>query len=144
MLHIPHFIDGRHVEPASGQYLDNIEPATGQVYARVADGDDRDVEQAAAAALRAFPAWSKTPAAERSWRLLDIAARIEAKLEPLARAESVDNGKPIRLARAVDIPRAAANFRFFATAILHWASEAYRTDQLALNYTLRQPRGVAG
>jgi aminomuconate-semialdehyde/2-hydroxymuconate-6-semialdehyde dehydrogenase len=144
MIHLPNFLDGRHVEPASGRYLDDIEPATGQVYARVADSDERDVEQAVQAAVRAFPAWSRTPAAERSRLLLDIAARIEAKAEQLARAETIDNGKPIRLARAVDIPRAAANFRFFATAVLHFHAEAYRTDQLALNYTLRPPRGVAG
>jgi aminomuconate-semialdehyde/2-hydroxymuconate-6-semialdehyde dehydrogenase len=144
MLRIPNFIDGRHVEPASGQYLDNIEPATGQVYSQVADSDGRDVDLAVRAAERAFPAWSRTPAAERSRLLLAIAGRIEADLERLARAESVDTGKPLRLARAVDIPRAASNFRFFATAVLHFHSEAYRTDTLALNYTLRQPRGVAG
>src|SRR5262245_55980493 len=130
MLRIPNFIDGRHVEPASGRYLDNIEPATGQVHSLVADGDDRDVEQAVQAASRAFPDWSRMPTAERSRLLLDIARRIEVNLDPLARAESVDTGKPIRLARAVDIPRAASNFRFFATAILHFHSEAYRTDQL--------------
>ncbi len=76
--------------------------------------------------------------------LLAIAQRIEQDLEHLAQAESVDTGKPLRLARSVDIPRAASNFRFFATAIPHFHSEAYRTDQTALNYTLRQPRGVAG
>jgi aminomuconate-semialdehyde/2-hydroxymuconate-6-semialdehyde dehydrogenase len=144
MLRIANFIDGRHVEPASGHYLDNIEPATGQVYSLVADSDGRDVELAVQAAARAFSSWSKTPAAERSRILLDVAQRIEANLERLARAESVDSGKPLRLARAVDIPRAASNFRFFATAVLHFHSEAYRTDTLALNYTLRQPRGVAG
>lgn len=144
MLRIGNFIDGRHVGPASGQYLDNREPATGQVHSLVADSDHRDVEQAAQAALRAFPAWARTPAAERSRLLLAIAQRIEDNLERLAQAESADSGKPLRLARIVDIPRAAANFRYFATAILHTHTEAYRTDQLALNYTLRQPRGVAG
>jgi aminomuconate-semialdehyde/2-hydroxymuconate-6-semialdehyde dehydrogenase len=144
MLHITNFIAGRHVEPASGQYLDNVEPATGQVYSRVADSDGRDVDEAVRAAARAFPGWSRTPAAERSRLLLAVADRIEANLERLAQAEAVDTGKPIRLARAVDIPRAGANFRFFATAILHFHSEAYRTDTVALNYTLRQPRGVAG
>jgi aminomuconate-semialdehyde/2-hydroxymuconate-6-semialdehyde dehydrogenase len=144
MLHIDNFIAGRHIPPASGQYLDNVEPATGRVYSRVADSDGRDVEDAVQAAARAFPAWSRTPAAERSRILLAIADRIEAHLERLAHAEAVDTGKPIRLARTVDIPRAAANFRFFATAILHFHSEAYRTDTVALNYTLRQPLGVAG
>ncbi len=144
MLHIPNFINGRHVEPAAGAYLDNVEPATGQIYSRVADSDARDVEQAAQAAADAFPGWSRTPAAERSRILLDIAQRTEANLDRLAQAESVDTGKPLRLARAVDIPRAAANCRFFATAVLHFHSEAYRTDTLALNYPLRQPRGVCG
>jgi aminomuconate-semialdehyde/2-hydroxymuconate-6-semialdehyde dehydrogenase len=144
MLHIDNFIAGQLVPPASGQYLDNIEPATGKVYSRVANSDGRDVEDAVQAAARAFPAWSRTPAAKRCRVLLAIADRIEANLERLALAESVDTGKPIRLARTVDIPRAAANFRFFATAILHFHSEAYRTDTVALNYTLRQPLGVAG
>jgi aminomuconate-semialdehyde/2-hydroxymuconate-6-semialdehyde dehydrogenase len=144
MLRISHFIDGKHVEPASGRYLNNVEPATGAVYSQVADGDAADVDRAVEAAARAFPAWVRTPAADRSRILLDLARRIDDNLERLARAESVDNGKPIRLARLVDIPRAAANFRFFATAVLHTHTEAYRTDQLALNYTLRQPRGVCG
>jgi aminomuconate-semialdehyde/2-hydroxymuconate-6-semialdehyde dehydrogenase len=144
MIRIKNFINGRHQEPLSAHYLDNLEPATDQVYAQVSDSDGRDVDQAVQAAARAFPAWSRTPAADRSRILLDIAQRIETNLEQLAQAESADTGKPIRLARTVDIPRAAHNFRFFATAILHDHAEAYRTDRLALNYTLRQPRGVAG
>src|SRR5207247_4230356 len=99
---------------------------------------------AARAAQAAFPAWARTPVAERSRILLETARLIEANLDNLAHAESVDNGKPLRLARAVDIPRAASNFRFFATAVAHFHSEAYRTDTLALNYTLRQPLGVVG
>jgi aminomuconate-semialdehyde/2-hydroxymuconate-6-semialdehyde dehydrogenase len=144
MLVIRNFLDGRHADAASGQSFDKVAPATGQVVARVPDSDARDVEQAVGAARRAFPGWSRTPVAERSRLLLAVAERIEANLERLALAESVDTGKPLRLARAVDIPRAASNFRFFATAILHWHQEAYRTDRLALNYVLRQPRGVAG
>jgi aminomuconate-semialdehyde/2-hydroxymuconate-6-semialdehyde dehydrogenase len=143
-MRINNFVDGRHVESRSGRYLDTVEPATGRVYSQVADSDAADVEAAVEAARRAFPGWSATPAAERSRILLEVARRIDERLEELARAESVDNGKPLRLARMVDIPRAAANFRFFATAILHTHSEAYRTDGLALNYTLRQPRGVCG
>jgi aminomuconate-semialdehyde/2-hydroxymuconate-6-semialdehyde dehydrogenase len=102
------------------------------------------VDAAVAAAAAAFPAWADTPAAERSRLLLAVADRIDAARDALAEAESADTGKPLKLAKAVDIPRAAANFRFFATAILHAHTEAYRTDGLALNYTLRQPRGVAG
>ncbi len=144
ILDIPHFIAGRHVAPRSGEYLDNVEPATGSVYSRVASGDARDVDDAAQAAQAAFPAWSRTPAAERSRLLLEIARRIDDQRDRLARAESIDTGKPLRLATAVDIPRAAANFRFFATAILHGHTETYRTDAAALNYVLRAPRGVAG
>lgn len=138
------FIDGDFHEPIGGRYLENIEPATGKPYSQVADSDARDVELAVTAAEKAFVDWSKRPAAERSKILLCIADLIERDLEKLARAESVDTGKPLTLARALDIPRAASNFRFFATAILHTESEAHITDNVAFNYTLRQPRGIAG
>jgi aminomuconate-semialdehyde/2-hydroxymuconate-6-semialdehyde dehydrogenase len=144
MLAIRNFIDGQHIEAVSGETLPKIDPATGQAAVLVPDSDQRDVEQAYQAAARASPRWSRTPAGERSRLLLAIAQRIESSLDRLARAECVDTGKPLRLARTLDIPRAASNFQFFATAILHTHSEAYRTDQAALNYTLRQPRGVAG
>ena len=143
-LQIKNFIDGRFVEPASGTYLDNIEPATGKSYSQVADSDARDVELAVTAAEKAFTNWSRTPASERSRFLLRIADMIERDLEKFAPAESIDTGKPLSLARSLDIPRAVANFRFFATAILHTESEAHITDGVAFNYTLRQPRGIAG
>jgi aminomuconate-semialdehyde/2-hydroxymuconate-6-semialdehyde dehydrogenase len=141
---IQNFIDGRFVEPVGGKYLDNIEPATGMPYSQVADGDSRDVDLAVSAAEKAFVDWSCTPAAERSKILLRIADLIEHDLEKFARAESIDTGKPLSLARGLDIPRAVGNFRFFATAILHTESEAHITDGVAFNYTLRQPRGIAG
>ena len=144
LTRIANFIGGEWREPLGGRYLDNIEPATGRVYSQVADSDARDVEVAVAAAGAAFPGWSRTPAAERSRILLRIADLIERDLEKLALAESVDTGKPLSLARILDIPRAASNFRFFATAILHTASEAHLTDNVALNYTLRSPLGVVG
>lgn len=144
MQRLENFIGGRFVEPTSGEYLENVDPATGQVYAHIPDSDQRDVARAVEAAETAFPMWSHTPAAERSKFLLRIADLIESNLEKLSHAECVDSGKPIALARTLDIPRAAANFRFFATAILHTHSEAHLTDGRAINYTLRQPRGVAG
>ena len=144
MQRILNFIDGQNALPVSGQWLDNIEPATGEAYSQLPDSDERDVQAAVEAAERAFPAWSATPAHERSRILLKIAELIETNLETLARAESIDSGKPITLARTLDIPRAASNFRFFATAILHTSSDAHFTDGKAINYTLRQPRGVAG
>src|SRR6478609_8990005 len=141
---IQNFIDGCFVEPIGGRYLDNIEPATGKPYSQVADSDAHDVDLAVAAAEKAFRDWSKKTAGERSNFLLRIAELIERDLEKFARAESIDTGKPISLARSLDIPRAVANFRFFATAILHTESEAHITDNVAFNYTLRQPRGIAG
>src|SRR3954467_11819294 len=144
MTKIRNFIDGQFVETVGGKYLDNIEPATGKPYSQVPGSDAQDVELAVAAADKAFPAWSKTPAADRSRILLRIADLIERDLDKLARAESIDTGKPLSLARSLDIPRAASNFRFFATAILHTETEAHVTDGVAFNYTLRQPRGIAG
>ena len=141
---IKNFIDGKFVEPVGGKYLDNIEPATGKPYSQVPDSDAADVDLAVAAAEKAFADWSRKPAAERSKILLRIADLIERDLEKLARAESIDTGKPLSLARSLDIPRAASNFRFFATAILHTETEAHITDNIAFNYTLRQPRGIAG
>jgi aminomuconate-semialdehyde/2-hydroxymuconate-6-semialdehyde dehydrogenase len=138
------FINGKFVPPRSGAYFDDINPATTEVIAQIPDSDERDIDDAVRAAKAAFPAWSRTPAAERSNLLLKLADLIEKNLDDLARSESVDNGKTLSLARRLDIPRAVANFRFFATAILHQASEAHMTDAAALNYTLRQPLGVVG
>src|SRR5712664_808455 len=144
LVAIRNFINGEFVEPISGRYLDNIEPATGKPYSQVADSDAHDVDLAVAAAEKAFCDWSKKTAEEPSKILSRIADLIERDLERFARAESIDTGKPISLARSLDIPRAVANFRFFATAILHTESEAHITDSVAFNYTLRQPRGIAG
>ncbi len=144
LLQIRNFINGEFVESIGGRYLDNIEPATGKPYSQVADSDAHDVDLAVTAAEKAFRDWSKRTAAERSRFLLAIADLIERDLEKFARAESVDTGKPISLARSLDIPRAIANFRFFATAILHTESAAHITDNVAFNYTLREPRGIAG
>ena len=144
MRTLDNYIAGEPAAPAGGAYLDDLEPATGAPLARVPASDSADVERAVAAAEAAFPRWAGTPAAERSRLLLRIADLIDGRLEDLARAESTDTGKPLSLARSLDIPRASANFRFFATAILHTRSDAHLTDRAALNYTLRRPRGVAG
>jgi len=144
MQEILNYIQGQLTEPNSRNYLDNYNPAEGKVYSRVADSDQKDVNQAAHAARLAFPEWSAMPVDQRSAILLKIADRIDRDLDRLAFAESVDNGKPVKLARAMDIPRASANLRFFATAILHAESESHLTDSEAINYTTRTPVGVAG
>ena len=145
MKTIDNFIDGRFVPPVSGQYLDDINPATGKVLARIADSDAADVDAAAHAARRAFDQhWKDVTAEDRSRVLMRIADLIEKHADELAAMESQDNGKPIALAARMDIPRAVLNFRFFATAILHTSGAIHRTDNRALNYTLRKPVGVAG
>lgn len=144
MQKIDNYIGGELVQPASGTYLDNFNPATGEVYSLIADSDDRDVHLAVEAATTAFPAWSGRSAEARHDILMRLVALIERDLEPLALAESIDNGKPVSLARAVDIPRAVANFKFYATAAMHTSTDAHETVGQAINYTLRQPVGVAG
>jgi aminomuconate-semialdehyde/2-hydroxymuconate-6-semialdehyde dehydrogenase len=139
---IYHYINGRF---EGGQaWLPGVEPATGQVAARVARGGPAQVQAAVAAAQAAFPAWAAQPENERAGWLLKIAQAIEQQAEALALAESLDTGKPLALARRMDIPRAVENFRFFATAILHQFSESHATAPNQLNYTLRQPLGVVG
>ena len=144
MEKIENYIGGEFVQPASGEYLDNVDPSIGQVYSQIADSDDRDVHLAVEAAKAAFPAWSRTLPEQRFEILMRLVSLVERDLEPLATAESVDNGKPLSLARSLDIPRAAANFRFYATAAMHTASESHDTTGQAINYTLRQPLGIAG
>ncbi len=144
MENIANYINGEMVAPASGEYLDNVDPARGEVYSRVPDSDERDIDKAVAAARQAFPEWSKTPSAQRTKIMLRIADLLEQRIDEFARAECIDNGKPISLARTLDIPRAVANTRFFATSITHFATEAHPIDDTAINYTLRNPRGVAG
>ena len=144
MVRIENYIGGELVKPASGSYLDNFEPATGKVYSEIADSDDRDVNLAVEAAKAAFPSWSKTPPEERFELLNNLAGLIERDLEALAEAESVDNGKPVSLARSLDIPRSVANFKFYATGAMHTWNESHETVGKAINYTLRQPLGVVG
>jgi aminomuconate-semialdehyde/2-hydroxymuconate-6-semialdehyde dehydrogenase len=144
MLKIDNFINGKFTPPAGGQYLDNTDPATGVAYSLVANSDSPDVHHAAAAAASAFPSWASMSTERRSALLMRLADLIDRDCEKLAMAESLDNGKPVALARRLDIPRAASNIRFFATAIVHFASEAHITGDQAVNYTLRTPVGVAG
>ena len=143
-MFLKNYINGKLVSPVSGEYLDNVNPATGKVYAHIPDSDERDVQQAVEAAERAFPAWSSCGIQERSRILTKIADLIEQNLEKLAQAETADSGKAITTSRSVDVPRAQANFRFFAQAITQFGSEAFHMEQQAINYTLRQPLGVVG
>jgi len=144
MQKISNYINGQLVEPIGQTYLDNYNPATGKVYSLIPDSDERDVDLAYKAAAAAFPAWSLTSAEDKFKLMIKISNLIEQNLEALALAESIDNGKPIGLARVMDIPRAASNFQFYAQAITQFSSEAHQMEQSFLNYTLRQPIGVVG
>ncbi|MEM7185057.1 MAG: aldehyde dehydrogenase [Bacteroidota bacterium] len=145
MQKILNYIDGVFQEPIGGGWLDNYEPATGQVYSTIASSSSEDIAAAYKAAQAAFPSWSNTSIDERSRVLIRIADLIEQNLERLAEAEAKDNGKPLSLAKAVDIPRASSNFRFFGNAITQFATEAHESVGLnAMNFTLRQPIGVVG
>jgi aminomuconate-semialdehyde/2-hydroxymuconate-6-semialdehyde dehydrogenase len=141
---ILNYISGALIEPDSGNYLDNIEPATGKVYSQIPDSDSADIEAAVSAAKKAQNNWATMPAEDRSAILMKVADLIDRDLEILAKAESIDNGKPISLARSVDIPRASSNFRFYAAAIINFSSEAHITPDKGVNYTVRQPVGIAG
>ncbi len=144
MEKIRNYINGDLVEPENGLYFDNYNPSRGSVYSLIPDSGKADVQKATIAASKAFAEWSNTSRSDRSEVLLKIADLIDANHGRLAEAESMDNGKPLKLASRVDIPRASSNFRFFATAILHESTEAHQSDDQAINMTLRSPLGVVG
>lgn len=143
MKKILNYIDGKLEEPIDGLFLDNINPATGQVYSIIAHSNEKDIATAFSAAQNAFSTWRYMVAEERFKILNRIAEMIDLKKEDLALAESIDQGKPLWLARN-EITRAGQNFRFFATASLQFSSESHSMDGRAINYTLRQPIGVVG
>ncbi|MDX1905268.1 MAG: aldehyde dehydrogenase [Thermonemataceae bacterium] len=141
MQQIDNYLDGKLVPALAGQTIHNIEPATANVFASIARSQSEDVEEAVIAAQKAFPAWRDLGAEKRANILLKIAELIEQNAEKFAQAESQDTGKPLWLARQMDIPRASQNIRFYATAALHWANHSYQQIG-AINYTTRQPLGV--
>src|SRR5690606_31962958 len=142
-MRLTHWIDGGPRDPAGGGWIEVFDPASGQPFAEVARGNRADVEAAVSAARAAFPAWSALPNDVRAGWLEKLAAALEARLEDFARAESRDGGKPLKLARDAEIPRAVSNLRFFAHAATQFGSESHH-GQAGLNYTLRQPLGVVG
>jgi aminomuconate-semialdehyde/2-hydroxymuconate-6-semialdehyde dehydrogenase len=144
-MNIKNYINGNLHDPIQNNWLDNYCPATGKVYGQIPNSSEEDVENAYIAAKSAFPSWSQTTLEERSRILIRISELIEKNLDKLVEAESEDNGKPISLAKTIDIPRASSNFRFFGNAITQFASESHESVGLnAINYTLRQPIGVVG
>ena len=142
--HLCNYINGSLIVPVKGNYIDNVDPSTGAVYGMIPDSDKEDIELAVAAARAAFAGWSKSTNEYRFKILNRIAELIDENSEALALAETIDNGKPLWLSKKVDIPRASSNFRFFATGIMHFASESHQMEDRTVNYTLRQPLGIVG
>ncbi len=143
MDRILNYINGNLVEPKHKKYIDNFQPATGKIYSLIPDSQAEDIQFAVDSATAAFPKWAATKAEQRAKIMMRIASLIERDMELFVQAESKDNGKPVSLARLVDIPRAISNLEFFATEILHFSSESHAMED-AINYTLRQPIGVVG
>ncbi len=138
------FIGGKFVAPVKGEYFDNISPVNGKVFARAAKSSKEDIELALDAAHKAFPSWSKTSATQRSNVLLKIAQVIEDNLESLATLESIDNGKPIREARAADLPLVIDHFRYFAGVIRAEEGGISEHDANTVSIVLHEPIGVVG
>ena len=144
-MNIKNYINGEFTNPITNNWVDNYNPSNGEVYGQIPNSSKEDVENAYQAAKEAFPTWSNTTLEVRSQILSKIAQLISDRLPQLAAAESKDNGKPLKLATAIEIPRASANFQFFANAITQFASEAHESVGMnAMNFTLRQPIGVVG
>ncbi len=139
-LQLANLIDGQS-RAAGGGVLDVFEPATGAVHAQCPASDAADVDAAVAAAYAAFPAWSSLSGEERAGWLHRLANALDSRTDDFLAAESRDTGKPLKLVRDVEIPRASLNLRFFASAASQFASESHH-GQAGLNYTLRQPLGA--
>jgi aminomuconate-semialdehyde/2-hydroxymuconate-6-semialdehyde dehydrogenase len=143
MQRISNYINGALQSPIKSLYLDNYNPATGAVYSLIPDSDEADVDLAYTHANEAYKTWRLTSLEERFMVLNRIAELIDKNNDELALAESIDQGKPVWLAKN-EMTRSAQNFRFFATAAMQFASESHNMEGLAINYTLRQPIGVVG
>ena len=141
---VTHWIEGEPRPARSGEWFEDIAPASGEVLARVSRGDASDVDEAVDAARRALKGPWATWTREARANVLDrIADGLEARLDELARVESEDTGKPLALAKRIDIPRSISNFRFFAGAIRHAEAPCHSMAD-AINYTIRKPVGVVG
>lgn len=144
MKRIQNFIDGTYCDPVKENYIDNYAPATGMVYCQIPDSTAEDIEHAVASAEKAFPIWSAMSSEERGAILMRVSLGIEQRMDEFVAAESRDNGKPLSLAAHVDIPRAVANFHFFATACEHVSSESHLMEGVGVNFTTRKPIGIVG
>jgi aminomuconate-semialdehyde/2-hydroxymuconate-6-semialdehyde dehydrogenase len=141
MKKILNFIGGQYIESSSGDWLDNTNPATGEVYSQITNSNEQDVKDAINAAKKVKDLWARTPVEERATILRKMASLIKDQASELAMMETIDNGKPISVSSTVDIPRASTNLEFFADAISQYSNESYQADGV-LNYTKKIPLGI--
>jgi len=143
---VKHFIAGEFTEGTSGAFFESVDPATNEVIATVPAAGPDDIERAVSAALRAFTEgpWARLPAAERARILRRIAELIRERADEIAVVESADTGIPIAQIRDAQVLRAADNFDFFAEMATKITGESYPVDDVFINFTIRQPVGVAG
>ncbi len=137
-------IDGEWRDGAKKEQIESYNPATGELLTKIAVAEESDVDEAVKAGWRAFEEWSQTSPQERSMLLLEIADRMEAEAERFATLETLDNGKPIRETRAIDVPAAIDHFRYFAGVIRGESDEANLIDKNSLSIVLSEPIGVVG
>jgi aminomuconate-semialdehyde/2-hydroxymuconate-6-semialdehyde dehydrogenase len=142
MTEIQNYIGGELCPPKKGEYLDNFNPSTGKAYSKVPASTAADVEMAIEAAKNAFPAWSSLSRLDRAGHLRKLAHLIKENKERLIEAESIDQGKPVRLAGHVDIPRAATNLEFFAEKILELNDEVFESPEFGRNEVSYLPLGI--
>lgn len=144
MVNLYNYIGGHNITNENGTFIDGINPATGKKILNIPRSNSNDVLVAVIAAEKAYQTWSQTSNEFRHDILMKIADLIVKNQTLFALAESVDSGKTVKAATEIDIPRAAANFKFFATAIMNFSSESHEMQGEAINYTLRQPIGIVG
>ncbi len=133
------------MNPTNDEWIDNLNPSNGEVYGKIPNSSVKDIQMAVDAAKKAFPIWSNSTLNKRSEILAKIARLIQEKQQELATAEAIDNGKPLALAKKIDIPRASSNFQFFANAITQFSSDSHESVGYdAFNFTVREPLGIVG
>lgn len=142
---IKNYIGGELVNPTNDEWIDNLNPSNGEVYGKIPNSSAEDIQMAVDAAKKAFPIWSNSTLNKRSEILAKVARLIQEKQQELATAEAKDNGKPLALAKKIDIPRASSNFQFFANAITQFSSDSHESVGYdAFNFTVREPLGIVG
>jgi len=149
MKKVQHYINGQFIDSECGEFFDNFNPATAELIAKVAQGREPEVDAAVAAAKAALTGeWGQMKLNDRIALMYEIANEMDRRFDDFLEAECLDTGKPYSIARHIDIPRGAANFKVFADTMKAVADEAYRMDtpdgKIAMNYSMRQPKGVIG